>query len=818
MYLTDNDPTHTCNVSLLSVSPEETSAVAVEPTEGEQQIDNVVAGPPSTVESMRLVGHYRLKRCLGRGTTGSVWYAEDLEFIGRDVALKLMHADTHDEYMLARYNSEVRALARMDDPHIARIWEHGRTSDGKLYIAMELVPGVHLTKFCEAWSPSLHDRIKLIIQICRGMQHAHQRGILHRDLKPANILVTQFDGTIVPKIIDFGLAKSVTQPLLPGSPDTTQMGCLLGTIGYMSPEQASTGVRDVDTRSDVYSIAVMLYELLTNTLPIPREELNRVSLSHALDMIQNRDGDAASRRVARHPGATVHASRMHMTVDKLSQCLSGDLDAILEKGLRKEKELRYQSAGELADDLERYLRGAVVHARQRTWWYLTEKTLKRHWKLALTAGIIFLLFLASWVGMAFGFYHAVVARDQAEQAQSELEKAKNHEVILKEDAEKTIAFLEKILHSPNPVRLGQDVRLLDVLDSVYFTISDSFKQQPRAEAKVRVTLARSYLRLGNSQRALDLLEPVLQLPLQHVEGYRGLLLHAESLIVQAMTQQQRFTPAEARCIKLIETYQKNLTAETIPAVSSIFQTCSRIQMQQKRFAKAIHTLETAEKLLLPVRQQFVTEFWDIRGMLATHYAFWSKADQNQYETALSKLTGYLNDANELSPRDLKLTQILISKGTLLASHGKVTEAIALLEQLADQVEKETGPDRLQVNAMPMNGPDRLQVNAISINLAKLYLQAGQLRQARSAYRQTLEFQLKTYGKSNEITLSTLAALIRISQSMHLYFESAYYNTLFREGVALSSSLGDPRLQTARKTAVDVLSKAALQWFFLTARY
>ena len=177
----------------------------------------------------------------------------------------------------------------------------------------------------------------------------------------------------------------------------------------------------------------------------------------------------------------------------------------------------------------------------------------------------------------------------------------------------------------------------------------------------------------------------------------------------------------------------------------------------------------------------------------------------RYETAVSKLNSYVRDAKDLPRRDLILAEIQNSMGTLMASHGKVEEAITLLEEFATQVEEDTGPDRVQVSAF-------------SMNLAKLYLQAGRLRQARSAYRQVLDYQLKMHGKSSETTLSTLSALIRISQAMHRYFDAAYYNTLFRDGVALSSSLGDPRLQTARKTAIDVLSKATLQWFFLTARY
>jgi serine/threonine protein kinase len=806
MYLTDNDPTHTCNISLMALPPEEDVCIAeVETTEGEPHVEALVAGPPSTIDLMRLVGHYRLKRCLGRGTTGSVWQADDLEIPGREVALKLMHADTHDEYMLARYNSEVRALARMDDPHIARIWEHGRTSDGKLYIAMELVQGIHLTKFCETWSPSLADRLRLIIQVCRGMQHAHLRGILHRDLKPANVLVSYLDGLAIPKIIDFGLAKSTMAPLIPGSPDTTQMGCLLGTIGYMSPEQASTGVRDVDTRSDVYSIAVMLYELLTDTLPIPREELNRVSLSQALDMIQNRDGDAASRRVSRHPGSVVHASRMHLTVEKLQQSLVGDLDAILEKGLRKERELRYQSAGELADDLERYLAGTVVHARQRTWWYLAEKSLKRHWKLALGIGLITMLFLASWVGMAFGFYHAVVARNQADQAHSALSIAKDHETTLKQDAEKSSAFLERILSAPNPSRMGQDVKLLDALDAARETITTTFVNQPRAEAMVRIALARSYLRLHKTQSTLDTLQPINTLPLDQVEGGALLRLQMNSLGIQALTQQRRYAEAEKHCLELLVQHADTFTSDAVPYLCAVRLSLSRIKQQQKQHAQAVQVLEDGERWLAPRRQSFPRDFWSLRSSLAAAYLSWGQIDAAQQIKATSRIDALLSDTDDAAVQPLLVLQIRNAKAGLLTCQNQFDEAISLLEELSEELETH-------------HASERMMSHSITMNLAQLYVKTNRLRQARSTYRLLLGMQYKLLGQGHDYTILTLGELSKICQIQKRFLEAAHYNHLQREAILLNASLGDSRLQPLRQRSAELLTQYGLQWFMLSARY
>lgn len=808
MYLTETDPTHTCTVAIIPASfDDEVGTVTVETTEGVQND----LGNPADVEAAerlastnsRIVGRYRLKRCLGRGTTGSVWNAEDLEFAGRDVALKLMHADMHDEYVLARYTCEVRALARMDDPHIARIWENGRTSDGKLYIAMELVQGIQLTKYCETWSPTLRERISLVIKLCRGMQHAHQRGILHRDLKPANILVAHSEGEAHPKIIDFGLAKSIHQPLMPGSVDTTQMGCLLGTIGYMSPEQASTGVRDVDTRSDVYSICVILYELLAGSLPVPREELNRVSLSQALDMIQNRDTEAASRRVQRYPGNNLHAARCQLTPQKLTHMLQGDLDAILEKGLTKERTKRYQSAGELADDLERYLTGGVVQARRRTYWYLTQKLLNRHWKLALSVLTVSLLFLVSWVGMALGLYWAVEARDQAEQAKASLEISHEKEKFLKTDAEMSSEFLEKVLTSPHPNKYGSDVKLLEALDLAKTNLLTSFANHPRAETMVRLALGRSYLRLGRTKSAQEMLEPVFELTTKASDGLSLYLLQAENLFIQSLLQDQRYDIAEKRCQRILEQPKDQWLPRGWPQLRSLYQSYARLLAIKKKFAEAIQLLENAETELKSDLKEYQSELWSLRGVMASIYAEWADTDHQVCATAIQELQKMVEQA-EVLPDDHPMRFHLKSKlGSTYFAKGDIEAARICLESLLGEVEGRYGETHMHTQV-------------VATNLSKIYVQTGLNRQAKAMFKKMLAAQILQFGLGHELTQTTLSELMRLCQLQGNIAQALFYGKQRYQGCQLAFNPSHIRTLTAKQQFNDLLVQFAKQWMLATA--
>lgn len=805
MYLTEPDPTHTCTVSIVPNSAlAEDATDEMETTEGERALAAPEllekADQPSELDD-KIIGRYRLKRCLGRGVTGSVWLAQDVDSADRDVALKIMHADDRDEYVMARYTCEVRALARLDDPHIARIWENGQTPDGKLYIAMELVKGVQLGKYCETWSPTIHDRIKLIIQLCRGLQHAHQRGILHRDLKPANILVTVQDKKVIPKIIDFGLAKSFHKPLLPGSTDTTQMGCLLGTIGYMSPEQANTAIRDIDTRSDVYSLCAILYELLTGTLPIPREELHRVSLARALEMIQHKEPDAASHRATKNPHVLTHAARCHTNPVKLATELRGDIDAILEKGLTKERERRYQSAGDLADDLERYLTGGVVQARPRTAWYVAEKMMRRHWKAALAVSTISLLFLISWFGLAFGIYYAIGERNRAQQAEASRKASEIKERLHKEDAEASNRFFDSVFNYPHPFHnKGQDAKLLDALDYAVAKLNTSFEAQPRAEAMVRLTLSRCYLRLGKAQQAEQLLDPLLHSPTKRFDELRGEQLKGEMLMVQILLEQNSLSEAETQ----FERLKSNLKTDEMASATSLrslYQSMAMAFVNNRDFAKSEKFLQDAIRLYDQNQERHGADLaWALRSSLLSVQIKWARSDSSK-RTAALEMAKSLGDQLSYLPGDHPLLlQLQCQLAEALALNQQFDEAHQVLNQAFD-------------NATKKYGADDLYTITIQSNMAQVFLQENHFQQAQTLLTEVLRRQQSILSPGHSVIQQTLDDLAKVCEKQGNYWSSLGYCHVLYEGQLSSLGKLNSKVKKTEIRLMELSERASVQWMW-----
>lgn len=804
MYLTETDPTHTCTIAI-ALNPMLVDEVdrEAETRDGERVPSDGFSEEfdfhdQRQQERDQFIGRYRLIRSIGRGSTGIVWLAQDIDNEGRDVALKIMHADEHDEYVLARYTSEVRALARMDDPHIARIWENGHTFDGKLYIAMELIHGVQLSKFCEAWSPLIRERIGLVIKICRGLQHAHQRGILHRDLKPANILVSHHEGEATPKIIDFGLAKSFLKPLMPGHTDTTQMGCLLGTIGYMSPEQANTSSREVDTRSDVYSVCAILYELLTGTLPIPRDDLNRVSLAKALDMIQHREPDLASRRLQKHSSLGAHAARCQTQPARLIAMLQGDLDAILQKGLSKERELRYQSAGELADDLERYLNGSVVQARRRTSWYVAQKLLRRRWKTALVVSIVSLLFLVSWVGMAFGIFWAVEARDQARHAEASLRITQEQERRFKLDAEKSSSFFSELLGYPNPTIQGQNVKLLDVLDQADRKISERFPQQPRAEMMVRLALARSYLRLGNGARCIKLIQPLFDNDYASVVNDQLLSQQTRLLMVQALITLQQIDKAEDYLRVFIEQPQDLKSSEFRPQLISQLISYAELLESKHLFVKATRLIEDALQAVSLETDKDIPEIGTLRVTHATLYREWAKHDRLMINPAFEVIRKHLSEMSILEPYDPITLQLQSRKAELYSLDQQQKEAQVLFERIAK-------------NAEDHFGDQNMNTQTAYVNLARFYMNSGMEFQAEAKLLKMLPWHRDTYGLQHAVTQMIILDLRKFSEKQGRYWQALGFSVELYQGQSQPPNKYLPSTLMTLKQTRQLAAKAGVQW-------
>jgi serine/threonine protein kinase/Tfp pilus assembly protein PilF len=468
-------------------------------------IDQPIGETPNTV-----IGHYKLLELIGEGGMGTVWMAQQTEPVKRLVALKLIKAGMDSKAFVARFEAERQALALMDHPNIARVLDGGTTSTGRPYFVMDLVKGVPITKYCDEHRLTPQQRLELFIPICEAVQHAHQKGIIHRDLKPSNVLVALYDGRPVPKVIDFGVAKAMGQTLTEQTL-VTGFGAVVGTLEYMSPEQAELNQLDIDTRSDIYSLGVLLYELLTGSPPFRRNDLAKAGILEMLRLIREQEPSKPSTKLSTEDKLPTLAANRGMEPARLTRLIRGELDWIVMKSLEKDRSRRYGTAMDLAADLQRYLKGEPVQAAPPSTAYRFRKFVHRH-RTATSLGLVILVsLLAILVNQISASLRIRSERDRAIAAAEQERQAKKESATRLAQIERinntvfdifTDFDIRKVKAGPDPVEAVLAQRLIHAGHQLDARAIDD----PVVWANLQNRLGQTLVSLGRPKEAITFLE------------------------------------------------------------------------------------------------------------------------------------------------------------------------------------------------------------------------------------------------------------------------------------------------------------------------
>jgi serine/threonine protein kinase/tetratricopeptide (TPR) repeat protein len=514
-----------------------------------------------------VIGPYKLLEEIGEGGMGLVFMAEQTQPVRRKVALKVVKPGMDTRQVVARFEAERQALAIMDHPHVAKVFDAGVTESGRPYFVMELVRGVPITAYCDERRLTTRQRLKLFVLVCQAVQHAHRKGVIHRDLKPSNILVTQHDTVAVPKVIDFGIAKATSQPLTELTLFThfTQM---LGTPLYMSPEQAEMNGLDVDTRSDVYSLGVMLYELLTGTTPFESDTLKKIGLDEMRRMIREDEPPTPSQRLntLNVQACSTISERRGVDERRLGQVLRGELDWIVMRALEKDRDRRYESASAFAADVQRYLNDESVEACPPSKTYRLRKFVRRHRRSLAVAGLFAVVLVAATVVSTWQAVEANAARRLADERLDNERKAQNAAATDAAIARAVSDFLQEDLLrqvDADPLYCDElngktNLTVKEALDRAADRIGKRFQNQPLVEAAIRMAIGDAYRSLFEHEIAASHFEKAAELRRASVGPNHPDTLGSMQRLANMYSRSGRHSDAITLCGHVLDTWQAQL--------------------------------------------------------------------------------------------------------------------------------------------------------------------------------------------------------------------------------------------------------------------
>ena len=701
--------------------------IAAYEKKGEALERSLASGPGLMQEGPgTVVGRYKLLQQIGEGGFGVVFMADQIEPVQRKVALKIIKAGMDTKEVIARFEAERQALALMDHPNIARVLDAGATESGRPYFVMELVKGIRITDYCDQNDLSTQERLKLFIKVCHAVQHAHQKSVIHRDLKPSNVMVTLQDGEAVPKVIDFGIAKATGQRLT-GKTLFTRYEQMIGTPAYMSPEQAALSGLDVDTRTDIYALGVLLYELLTGVTPFDGETLAQAAFDEIRRMIRETEPPKPSTRLhAMGEKLTEVAKHRRTDPAALRRSVRGDLDWIVMKALEKDRRRRYGTANDLATDVQRHLEHQPVVAIPPGTLYRTRKFVRRHRiGVALAASVTGALIIGLAVSL-IGFTKARRERDRAVEAE-----ARRAQVA---------KFLEDMLQGVGPsVALGRDTTLLrEILDKTAERVASDLRGQPEVEGELRYTLGEVYWEIGELEKAETMHRRALALRraalgnehpdiarsmqrLGHVLWRRGQVNEAEKLGREAVAMQRKLYGDEH--LEL---------AKSLTDLAAVFTWRDNQAEVEKLLREA---LAIQRKLLGNEHLEVANSLAELSlaTVAYTDRAPEAEAMQREALAIWKKVLG--EDHPEVAVQSLKF------RAWNLRREGKLAEAeIALRELLAAQKK--------------LRGDEHPEVALQLYNLGNVLGRQGKLAEAEAALREAIARQRKFLGgESGELSQS-----------------------------------------------------------------
>jgi serine/threonine protein kinase/tetratricopeptide (TPR) repeat protein len=680
------------------------------------------------------IGPYRLLHCIGEGGIGQVWLADQSEPVKRRVAVKVIKAGMDTRQVVARFESERQALALMNHAAIAKVFDGGSTPEGKPYFVMEYVAGVSITEHCDRHKLSTTARLELLGEVCAGVQHAHQKAIIHRDLKPSNILVMLADGKSQPKIIDFGVAKATGQRLTDHTLQTV-LGAIIGTPEYMSPEQADLTGQDVDTRTDVYSLGVVLYELLTGELPFASRDLRSSGEKELRRKLREVEPPRPSARVSTPGPKTAEAARNRDTEPAaLRNLLKGDLDAITMKALEKERGRRYGTPSELAADIQRYLHHEPVLAQPPSVRYRTKKYVQRHTTLVAGAAAVFAALLA---GVIVSAWQAQRARSAERRAASEAAVAKATSDFLQNDllGQADVSRQSGLGSKPDP-----DIKVRTVLDRAAASMEGKFDQQPEVEASVRQTIGEAYQGLGVYPEARKQLERALELRRKVFGTESPQTLRTQVALASVADLQGKYQEAEESCNQTLA-IQRTVLGPEHPDTLEAMTCVARALKVREKYAQA----EELDKQILEVRRRVLglEHRKTLSSMTSLAAAY---KGQGKYKQAEALDRQVLEIRHRMLGAEHPATlQSMLGLANTYKALRKLKQAEELFSQGLDIRRRVLGPEH----------PDTVLTMR---DLAFTYIYQGKYEQAETLLQQTVEIHRRVLGAEHPSTMYSLNSL------------------------------------------------------------